>query len=419
MGKVKNIFHNFSIKTSFIIFTGLFLIIAFSLSSITTNWAKDRMYHILQTYLSSYYEAPSYEGADDSIIYYNFYKNMKLTQIDNKMYQFYEKVETLAPFFWYVTCLLGCAIVFYKIILKEPLRLLRISTTHIANNDLDFEINYSGKNELAEVCRSFEIMRKSLKSTVQELTDMIEQRNRLNKIYTHELRTPVAVLRGNTDMILKFYPANEMSKNELMETVGVISESIDRIVAFSDSMSTMKKIEDIAVSPSVTDMPSLIDALKNSADMLCRGQGVDIDFKSDISADQLLIDTNIVMPVYENLIGNALRFARSKISVHICSDADVMTMVIQDDGEGFSEKDLKQAGQCYYSGQDSGGVYHFGLGLYVSSILCEKHEGSLLIENAPAGGARLTAKFGLNISINAFEQESTEQKRPCLVCKHD
>lgn len=398
MGKIKSIFHNVSIKTSFIILTGLFFIIAFFLSSITTNWAKDRMYHILQTYLSNYYEIPSYEEADDSVIYYSFSNTMNLTQSDNKIYQFYEKVETFAPFFWYATSLLGCAIVFYKMILKEPLRLLCISTTHFANNDLDFEIDYAGKNELAEVCRSFEIMRKSLKSTVQELTDMIEQRNRLNKIYTHELRTPVAVLRGNTDMILKFYPADEMSKKELMETVGAISESVDRIVAFSDSMSTMKKIEDFVVSPSVTDMPSFIDALKNTADMLCRGQRVDIDFKSDISANQLLIDTNVVMPVYENLIGNALRFARSKISIHVCSDADMLTMVIQDDGDGFSERDLKKAGQCYYSGQDSGGVYHFGLGLYVSRILCEKHEGSLLIENAPAGGAMLTAKLRLNIS---------------------
>ena len=398
MGKIKKLFHYCSIKTSFIIFTGLFLIIAFFLSSITTKWAEGRMYRIIQTYLSNFAITPSDGEFDDSVIYFDFQFNTTFAQSDNNMYQLYEKIETLAPVFWYTVCLLVCAIVFYKMILKEPLQLLRISTTHIANNDLDFEIKYNGKNELAEVCSSFETMRKSLKGTVQELSDMVEQRNRLNNIYTHELRTPVAVLRGNTDMILKFYPANEMSKSELIETVSAISESIDRIVAFSDSMSTMKNIEDIVVSPSVTDMPSFIDALKNSADMLCRGQGINIDFKSAISANQLLIDTNAVLPVYENLIGNALRFARSKILISVCSDADMMTLVIQDDGDGFSEKDLKKAGQCYYSGQDSGGMYHFGLGLYVSSILCEKHEGSLLIENAPAGGARLTAKFGLNIS---------------------
>ena len=352
----------------------------------------------MQNNISNFSAAPSDEEINDSIIYYQFQISTTLTQSEKNMYQFYDNIKTLAPFFWYATCLLGCALVFYKMILKEPLRLLRVSTAHIASNDLDFEINYDGKNELAEVCCSFEVMRKSLKCTVKELSDMVEQRNRLNNIYTHELRTPVAVLRGNTDMILKFYPTDEMSKSELMETVNAISESVDRIVAFSDSMSTMKKIEDIAVLPSITDMPYFIDALKNSANMLCRGQGINIDFKSDISVDHLLIDTNAVLPVYENLIGNALRFARSKISVRVFSDADIMTMVIQDDGDGFSEKDIKKAGQCYYSGQDSGGIYHFGLGLYVSNILCEKHNGNLLIENAPTGGARLTAKFGLNIS---------------------
>ena len=360
------------------------------------------MNHIESPYLINFSDFLSLDTAnttEDSATYYKLHiYTPLLSKNDLKMYQFYENISNLAPLFWCAVCLLCCAIVFYKTVLQNPLRLLRISTTHITENDLDFEINYDGKNELAEVCRSFEIMRKSLKSTVQELSDMVEQKNRLNDIYTHELRTPVAVLRGNTDMILKFYPIDEMSKSELMETVNAISESVDRIVAFSDSMSTMKKIEDIAVLPSITDMPSFIDALKNSANMLCRGQGINIDFISDISVDHLLIDTNAVLPVYENLIGNALRFARSKISVCVCSDADMMTMIIQDDGDGFSEKDIKKAGQCYYSGQDSGGVYHFGLGLYVSSILCEKHEGSLLIENSPAGGARLTAKFGLNIS---------------------
>lgn len=402
MGKVKKAINYLSIKTVFFILAALFLLIASCLSSITINWARERMNRIESTYrteFSNFTLSDTSDTPEDPAMYYNLYLNKPiLAKSDLKMYQLYESVSNLAPFVWFVVCLCCCAIVFYKTVLKRPLRLFRTAATHIANNDLDFKIDYDGSNELAEVCRSFETMRKSLKSTVQELSDMVEQRNRLNNIYTHELRTPVAVLRGNTDMILKFYSADEMSKSELMETVGAISESVDRIVAFSDSMNTMQKIEDIVVSPSATDMPAFIDSLKNSANMLCRGQGIDIDFKSDISADQLLIDTNAIMPVYENLIGNALRFARSKITVRVCSDADMMTMVIQDDGDGFSEKDLKKAGQCYYSGQDSGGIYHFGLGLYVSSILCEKHKGCLLIENAPAGGARLTARFGLNIS---------------------
>ena len=73
-----------------------------------------------------------------------------------------------------------------------------------------------------------------------------------------------------------------------------------------------------------------------------------------------------------------------------------ISLTVGDDGPGFPPAALKRAAEPYYRADKSlspQGELHFGLGLYICRSLCEKHGGSLQIENSPAGGAKVTARF--------------------------
>ena len=107
------------------------------------------------------------------------------------------------------------------------------------------------------------------------------------------------------------------------------------------------------------------------------------------------IDPSAVTQVFENLLGNAARFARTKVSVQLETDGKTLSICVADDGKGFTEKALASAAKPYFSGEQTEETYHFGLGLYICQTLCEKHGGNLKLANATNGGASVTAFFTL------------------------
>ncbi len=394
MGKIKKLLQCMPIKAAFLTCVSAFALIAVAFSAITCNWAQEQMFEIERNYSINLSDTSYSEISENTVFYYNFeLSELELSSEDYRNHQIFKMINHLAPWFWSVFCLVCSALSFYQMVLKQPFQVLESASAHITDNNLDFKVQCDGSNELAQLCHSFETMRTSLSANNHEMMGMIEQRKRLNDAYTHELRTPVAVLRGYADMILKYYPIGQMPQEELMETVHTMSEHIERIEAFTDSMNTIQKLEDIVISPKKTDMKQFVEIIKNSADVLGKSQGITIRFQNTVCEEWLTIDTDAVLQVFENLLGNALRFANQEICISFSLCDNMLTMVIQDDGKGFTEKELRKAGQCYYSGKDSDGSYHFGLGLHIANLLCEKHGGSLLVENAVAGGAMVTARF--------------------------
>ena len=64
---------------------------------------------------------------------------------------------------------------------------------------------------------------------------------------------------------------------------------------------------------------------------------------------------------------------------------------IIDDGKGFSEEDLKNATELFYTSKSNSGL--FGIGLTISKILCEKHNGSIKFKNSKDKGALVLVKI--------------------------
>ena len=122
-------------------------------------------------------------------------------------------------------------------------------------------------------------------------------------------------------------------------------------------------------------------------------------------------DAQAASRIAENLVGNATRHARSKVGVRCEWSGDALTLTVKDDGPGFSSEALEHACEPYWSEgrhrvlSDSearatdDGVQrnpkrdepHFGLGLNICTVLCEKLGGSLDLDNAPSGGGVATA----------------------------
>ena len=71
----------------------------------------------------------------------------------------------------------------------------------------------------------------------------------------------------------------------------------------------------------------------------------------------------------------------------------LLQIKVRDDGPGFKEGDLDLATNAYFHDNPTNEINHYGLGLYISKLLCEKHGGKITLANAKNGGAIILTEF--------------------------
>lgn len=392
MGKVKKWHNSVPLWLAlFLMITAALLIAAFG-SHFTSALARGKADEIQSRYITATYDTTQgdVQYSYDFDFHYEDY-----TAEDMRLYRLFRFIENYAALFWYSVCIASAAIVFYMTKLKKPLRILQNASQRISENELDFTVEYPGNDEMAALCGAFETMRSALEENNDKMLRMLDERKQLNDAYTHDLRTPIAVLKGYADMLVKYLPTGKFSESEVIETVQTMSSHVERLEQFADSMNTVQKLEDVEIQKEKVPTGEFLSHLRETADFLCQSKNLACEFESQITATTILIDSSAVTQVFENLLGNALRFAKSKITIVCQTDENVFSVSVADDGKGFSDKELITASKPYYSGQAEKEHFHFGLGLHICRTLCKKHGGTLHLENTPQHGAEVTAAFSI------------------------
>jgi two-component system, sensor histidine kinase RegB len=151
-----------------------------------------------------------------------------------------------------------------------------------------------------------------------------------------------------------------------------------------------------------------ISALVEAAGAHHKGQGAKLIFATAGQPgpeEPLVRRSPEIMHGLNNLIQNAVQFARREASVTTFWDSEVVTIDIADDGPGFPLHLLGRLGEPYISTR-AGAADHMGLGIFIAQSLLERSGASLAFDNLPEGGARVA------ISWNRANLEMVERIRP-------
>ncbi|EMJ6204751.1 ATP-binding protein [Clostridioides difficile] len=378
--------NNMSLKKAFFVLTLSSLIIA----SVLTTFTYILLNNLYNSIQDKYLKTPINTGI--------------ITIVQNNVNQFsdYDKtllniiniLQLVLPLIFFIGLLLLADIIFYKIKLKTPIEILNKGAMEISNNNLDFCLEYNNNDELGNLCNAFEKMRSELNKNNIKMWTMINDRKQLNAAFSHDLRNPLTVLKGYSNYLTKYIPTGKLSDEKILSTTQLMSEHINRIEYYVENMSNAQRLEDLVVSKSMSNINKFIENLDENISIIAKQEGKSFTLKSQINNINLFFDENIILRVVENIISNAFRYARNNVSILIYLEQELLTFVIEDDGIGFSKESLKLALRPFYRDKTlNDSNPHFGMGLYISKILCEKHGGSISIENNSTNSAKITAKF--------------------------
>lgn len=387
MGQVNCRKHYLSLQKSLVLYVIAFVVLAVFLSVTTFSICGSAAEGIRASYPPSgeKYYLTNEQGEQLGDGAYIGIVPVPMSKEDERTIALLEKLPIVATPIYSAFCIIAAALLFYRNRLKKPLAELRTASEKIANNDLDFSIDYDNNDELGQLCASFEIMRTTLANNFSKMWRQVEERKALNTAFAHDLRTPLTVLKGYNEML------QASDNSQTRETAATMGKHISRMESYVSSMSNLRRMEDTQPEYKLIDLQTVASSLYDSAKIVCAKNGKKLILQNDIPVSRLSLDGSFVSQVCNNLISNAVRYARTSVTISFALRDNGLLLSVSDDGKGFDKSGLQKATSPYYT-EESNHSEHFGLGLYICKLLCEHHNGYLKIENTTTG-AKVSAYF--------------------------
>lgn len=297
----------------------------------------------------------------------------------------------------FVVCFLAASRGFYKRKLQRPIQVMDDAARRIAEGDLSVPVAAppaDSRSELDRLCVSFEDMRAALERNNKAMWRVAENRRKVNAAFAHDLRTPLTVLKGRAEMLSTFAPEGRVDAAGLAEASAAMSRQTERLQRYVESMKDLADLDECAVDPRPVDLGAWFVRVAAEASDLAGAAGIDFEAKAGGLPRSVSFDDIALSRIVENTLANALRYARTRVSLSCTWNEGVLAVRVADDGPGFDAAALEHGCEPFW--RDSAekrrdDSAHFGLGLNICAELCEKHGGSVHLSNADAGGAVVEA----------------------------
>lgn len=202
------------------------------------------------------------------------------------------------------------------------------------------------------------------------------------RVLAHELKTPLASMRGLTQLLGGF----DLSDAERRRVTTLLSAEADKLQSMVTALLDLERLplRDFHASTSVTDLGDLVTARIN---LLRAGTDRPLIAAAPrgvlVRADPMLLER-----VVDNLVGNALKYTDDDVRVSVANTNAEAVVEVADRGPGIAPADRERIFQRFVRGATAAGTEGLGLGLSLVAEVARWHGGRVSIEDAAEGGAR-------------------------------
>jgi signal transduction histidine kinase len=283
-------------------------------------------------------------------------------------------------------------------------RLERLGTAaeSLARGDLSSRVDAVADDELGQLAGRFNRMADDLEHTMSQLraerdrvAGLLDERRQLVANASHELRTPVATVRGYLDAAIarpESVPDDLRSDLEIMEReLSRLQQLIEDLFALSRAAVGRLTLRQEPVDPGVV-VRRVVDVVGPLAWRQRRVQVI-----ADVAPDAawVLADQQRLDQIVSNLIGNAIRHTPpgGLVAAAISAESGLVRLDVRDTGEGIQPEDLPHVFEPFFRGRSTYGEGGAGLGLALVKDLAEAMGGSVSVESTAGEGSCFTVRL--------------------------
>jgi len=268
--------------------------------------------------------------------------------------------------------------------ITRPLKVMQKKTKDIADGVFEADLKLSSPPEIGALARAFNTMCSKLKEVDKMKSDFFA-------LMSHELRTPLTAIKEGTNLFLEGKGGEVTEKQKKLLTI--ISEESNRLIGLVNSVLDLSKLESgmLAFSFTKADLPPLIARVVVEVGALAEAKHITINRDVPVLS-ALSMDTERMLQVLRNLIGNALKFTPRGGTVSIiarCEEKAVTVSVI-DTGPGIPKEHATAIFDKFRQVPGSGRLAGTGLGLAIVKHIIQAHGGTVWVQSEAGGGSAFT-----------------------------
>lgn len=263
---------------------------------------------------------------------------------------------------------------YFKIL--RPFDKLKDFANEISKGNFDIPLNYERTNFFGEFTWAFDSMRREITKARSCEKEAIENNKTVIATLSHDIKTPIASIKAYSEGL----EANlDTTPERKAKYLSVIIRKCDEVAKLTNDLfiHSLSDLEKLKINSEKFEICSFIQVIIDELVV----ERNDIDFTFPKFTAIVSADKNRLMQIAENLINNARKYAKSKISVWFTAEDRNILLHFRDFGGGIPNEDMPFIFDRFYRGKNCGDEQGSGLGLYIVKYLIEQMNGTVLLHN--------------------------------------
>ncbi len=277
----------------------------------------------------------------------------------------------------------------------ERIQLLQGAAEKLADGDLKTRVPVQGHDEVAMLANTFNQMAEQLQAADQKQRELESLRRDLIAWVSHDLQTPLTSMRAILEALSDGVVEDPETVKRYLNTA---QRDVRSLSALIDDLFQMAQLDagGFPLHRAEASLSDLVSDTLESFTELAKQQEVMLEGNVDSDVDPVMMDTQAIGRVLNNLISNALRHTsnQGRVSVWVRRTAQGVEVTVSDTGTGIRAEDLPHIFERFYRGEKSrnritGGA---GLGLAIARGIVQAHGGEIKVEShgLPGKGTQFT-----------------------------
>lgn len=250
------------------------------------------------------------------------------------------------------------------------------------------------KGRLPRTYREDELDR--LAETLNEMIDRIESSTRAVQDFcsdiSHELKTPLAIVRGEIDLALR----RPRTPEALVETLRVIGSEVNELIRLVDDLMLLVRSDakQLYFEKEKVSLPHLltqvVQRFYESAETKKIKVTLSADEEADVEGDEIYLKR-----LFSNLLDNAVKFtpAGGEIQIRLHGEEKFASVEVSDTGPGIEMEIQSKVFSRFYRADQARSHEGAGLGLNIAKAISDAHGGTIGIHSFPGKGTKVTVRF--------------------------
>ncbi len=301
----------------------------------------------------------------------------------------------------------------YQSIIR-PLATLKVATNEMSQGNLEYPMDsYSVNNEIGELCKDFENMRKQIKMLMEEKVQYEETTRELMSNISHDLKTPLTAIKGYAEGMLDGVADTPEKREKYLRTIYNKAADMTYLI---EELSFFSKMDCNAIPYHFVhlNMEEYFSDCVAELALDLEVKNIDLGYFNYVDKNQeIIVDAEQLKRVINNIIGNSVKYMDKKrgiINFRIQDKYDCVQIEIEDNGKGVARNEISYIFDRFYRTDASrnssqGGT---GLGLSICRKIIEDHGGRIWASSKEGVG---TSIF---FTLKKYNREHMEKREDVI-----